>query len=201
MHPDKRIDAYIAKAAPFAQPILQHLRKLIHQGNPAVEETIKWGMPFFTYQEKMFASLAAFKTHAAFGLHHQGLEKLLQRELGKVDEAMGLLGRITSRKGLPADKVLVGYVRTAKKLHDSGAPARAKPKPKPVLPDPGDLAAALKSSTKAAAHWAGFSPGCRREYIEWITGAKRPETRAARLATTIEWTVAGKRRNWKYENC
>jgi uncharacterized protein YdeI (YjbR/CyaY-like superfamily) len=194
---DPRIDAYIAEAAPFAQPILRHLRKLVHQGNPEVEETIKWSMPFFTYQGKMFGNFAAFKAHAAFGLHHQGLAKLMSQS----DDAMGVLGRLTSLKDLPTDSELLHYIRAAKQLHDSGAPRLTKSKPKPALPVPADLADALKRSKKAAAAWAGFSPSCRREYIEWITGAKRPATRAERLLTTIEWVAEGKKRNWKYENC
>lgn len=198
---DPRIDAYIARSAAFARPIMLHLRALVHQGNPEVEETIKWSCPFFTYRGKLFSSFAAFKAHAAFGLHHQGMEKLLDGKTGKASEAMGLVGRLTSLQDLPADKVLLGYIRAAKKLHDSGAPARAKPKPKPALPVPADLAVALRHSKKAAAAWADFSPSCRREYIEWITGAKRPETRESRLLTTLEWVAEGKSRNWKYQNC
>lgn len=198
---DPRVDAYIAEAAPFARPILQHLRRLVHEANPEAEETIKWSCPFFTYRGKLFSSFAAFKAHAVFGLHHQGMEKLLDEKIGKTNEAMGLMGRLTRLEDLPADKVLLGYIRAAKKLHDSGAPARAKPKPKPALPVPADLAEALKRSKKAAAAWADFSPSCRREYIEWITGAKRPETRESRLLTTIGWVAEGKSRNWKYQNC
>lgn len=201
MSRDNRIDAYIAKAPLFARPILQHLRALVHQGNPEIEETIKWSCPFFTYHGKLFSSFAAFKAHATFGLHHQGMEKLVDEKIGKTSEAMGLMGRLTSLNDLPADKVLLGYIRAAKKLHDSGTPARAKPKPKPALPVPADLADALKRSQKAAAAWADFSPSCRREYIEWITEAKRPETRESRLLTTIEWVAEGTSRNWKYQNC
>lgn len=198
---DPRIDAYIAKAAPFAQPILQHLRKLVHQGNPEAEETIKWSCPFFTYHGKLFCSFAAFKTHAAFSIHHVGIQRLLTKEVGKTDEAMGLLGRITSLKDLPGEKVLLGYITTARTLHDSGAPGRPKPKPRPALPVPAYLSAALKKNPKAAANWADFSPSARREYIEWLAEAKRAETRATRLATTLEWLAAGKARNWKYQNC
>ena len=48
---DPRIDAYIAKAAPFAQPILKHLRKIVHAGCPEVEETKKWSLPHFDHKE------------------------------------------------------------------------------------------------------------------------------------------------------
>jgi uncharacterized protein YdeI (YjbR/CyaY-like superfamily) len=198
---DPRVDAYIAKAAPFAQPILKHLRKLIHTACPAATEDIKWSMPSFIYNEKILCGIAAFKAHATLGFWHRGMEDLLKKELGKTGEAMGLLGKITSLDDLPADKVLIGYIRTAMSLHDSGTAARPKSKPRPALPEPADLKDALKRSKKAAATWATFSPSCRREYIEWITEARRPETREQRLLTTIEWTAEGKSRNWKYENC
>jgi uncharacterized protein YdeI (YjbR/CyaY-like superfamily) len=145
--------------------------------------------------------MAAFKAHATFGFWHRGMEKLMHREIGKTSDAMGLLGRITKLQDLPADNVLVHYIKTARKLHDSGAPARAKSKPKPALRVPPDLAAALKRNRRAATAWAGFSPSARREYIEWIVEAKRPETRGTRLETTIEWVAQGKKRNWKYESC
>ena len=198
---DPRIDAYIARSAPFAQPILTRLRKLVHTACPEAGETIKWGMPSFMYRDKILCGMAAFKAHATFGFWHQGMEKLMAKEIGKTYAAMGLMGRLTGLQDLPGDNVLIHYIRTAKKLHDSGAPTRAKPKPKPALPVPADLAAALKRSKKAAAAWVGFSPSARREYIEWITEAKRDETRATRLATTLQWVAAGKPRNWKYQDC
>ena len=46
-----------------------------------------------------------------------------------------------------------------------------------------------------------FAPSHRREYVEWITEAKRPETRDKRIAQAIEMLTQGKKRNWKYENC
>ncbi|MBI5769082.1 MAG: YdeI/OmpD-associated family protein [Verrucomicrobia bacterium] len=199
---DPRVDAYIAKAAPFAQPILRHLRKLVHQACPEVAEDIKWGMPSFIYAGKILCGTAAFKQHATFGFWHQEMAKIIQQDRGTVEGAMGLLGRITSLADLPADKQLLAYIKKAAALTASGQPARVRSvKPKPALPVPADLAAALKGNKKAAATWATFPPGCRREYLEWVTEAKRPATRATRVATTLEWLAAGKRRNWKYENC
>lgn len=200
MPKDKRIDAYIARSAPFAQPILQHLRQLVHQACPETEEALKWSSPFFLYRGRILCFMAAFKAHLAFGFWGPAMKRIITRD-GHAKDGRGLMGRITSRKDLPSDKVLTHYIRNAIKLHDSGAPARVKSKPKPALPVPADLAAVLKKNKEAAAAWADFSPSCRREYIEWITEAKRPETRASRLATTIAWTAQGKHRNWKYMNC
>jgi len=194
-----RVDAYIAKAAPFAQPILEHLRKLVHQGCLEAEEAIKWGSPFFLYRGKLLCFMAAFKAHAAFGFWGPGMKRLIAAD-GHAKAGRGLLGRITGPADLPDAKVLHHYIRTAQKLHDSGAPARVKPKPKPALPVPADLATARRQNKKAAAAWADFSSSCRREYIGWITGARRPETRVSRLRTTLAWVAAGKRQNWRYEN-
>jgi hypothetical protein len=200
MAKDPRIDAYIAKSAPFARPILRHLRKLVHQGCPAAAEAVKWSSPFFLYRGKILCFMAAFKAHLAFGFWGPAMKKIIARD-GHAKEGRGLMGRITSPKDLPGDKVLLGYIRTAAQLHDTGLAARPKRKPRPALPVPADLAAALKRSRRAAAVWAEFSSSARREYIEWITEARRDETREQRLLTTIEWVAAGKQRNWKYMNC
>ena len=197
---DPRVDAYIAKSAEFARPILRHLRALVHEACPVAQETIKWGMPSFTYHG-ILCGFAAFKAHCTFGFWRRGLTDEIAKTGVKADEAMGSLGRITSLKDLPGDKAMLGYIRQAAKLNESGAPARPKPKPKPALPTPADLASALKKNTKAAKVFADFSPSARRDYIEWLMEAKRAETRQTRLATAIQWIAAGKRRNWKYENC
>ena len=198
--PDPRIDAYIAKAAPFAQPILTHLRALVHRACPEATETIKWSRPFFEHHG-LLCNMAAFKAHCAFGFHHQEMDQLLAADGAKGDDAMGSLGRLGALTDLPSDATLVRYLRHAAKLNESGTARRPAKKAKPALADPADLAAALKKNTAARATWTKFPPGHRREYIEWITEAKRPETRARRLATTLEWLAEGKSRNWKYQNC
>jgi uncharacterized protein YdeI (YjbR/CyaY-like superfamily) len=198
--PDPRIDAYLAKAAPFARPILSHLRALVHRACPEATETIKWGMPFFEHHG-LLCSLAAFKEHCGFGFHHQGMDELIGRDRAPSEAAMGSFGRITRREDLPPDAVLIRYVKQAAQLNAAGAPARPVRKSKPSLPVPADLAAALKANRAAATTFENFAPSHRREYIEWITGAKREETRAKRLATTLEWLTTGKQRNWKYANC
>lgn len=196
---DPRVDAYIAKSAPFAQSILAELRTRMHKACPAVEETIKWGMPSFTYKGKILAGMAAFKAHASFGFW--------QREAvgatGKEGEAMGQFGKLTELKQLPAKTEFARMVKEAMAHIDSGTKATmmAPKAPKPALDTPDDLAAALKRNAAARKTFDGFSPSNRREYVEWISEAKRPETRERRLAQTIEWLAEGKTRNWKYEKC
>lgn len=200
---DPRIDSRIAKAADFAKPILRHLRKLVHEACPEAEETLKWGHPSFVYRGRILCGIAAFKEHCTFGFWHKGMEEVLAKGGDKGDQAWGSLGRITSLADLPSDEALLRYIRTAARLNESEAPARPRPVRKPAAPVrvPADLAAALKKHEAAAAIFGRLSPSHRKEYIEWITEAKRDETRAKRLATTLEWLAEGKSRNWKYEKC
>jgi uncharacterized protein YdeI (YjbR/CyaY-like superfamily) len=198
---DPRIDAYIAKSADFAQPILVHLRELVHAACPDVEETMKWSFPHFMYKG-MLCGMSAFKQHVAFGFWKG---KLIVDDAGNsVEDAMGQFGRITRIADLPPKKTLTAYVKKAMALNDAGikSPTRvksAKPKPEATVPD--DLAAALKKNAKARKTFEAFSPSARREYIEWITEAKRETTRVQRLATTLEWLAEGKQHNWKYMDC
>ena len=200
---DARIDTYIAQAGEFARPILQHLRALVHQGCPAAEETMKWSMPCFQHASKILCIFGAFKEHCTVSFWHQDMAAVIAHDGGKSEAAMGQFGRITSLSDLPADRTLLSYIAQAAKLNESGKPARARPAPRtktePGVPD--DLAALLRKNQKAAKTFAGFSPSHRREYLEWITEAKREETRQKRLATTLEWLAEGKKRNWRYENC
>jgi uncharacterized protein YdeI (YjbR/CyaY-like superfamily) len=194
---DPRVDAYIARSADFARPILTHLREVVHEACPEVEETMKWSFPHFMY-EGMLCSMASFKEHCAFGFWKASL---IIGEDGRSSEAMGQFGRITKLSDLPSKKVIAGYIRTAMKLNEEGvkSPARSKPKgKKPDLSVPDDLSAALKRNKKAKATFEAFRPSHRNEYVEWITEAKGEDTRKRRLDTAIEWMAEGKARNWKY---
>ncbi len=196
---DPRIDAYIERAAPFAQPLLTHLRELVHETCPDVEETIKWGMPTFVHAGGILCGMAAFKQHASFGFWKHAL---VVGE-GEPRDGMGSYGKMTSLKDLPPKKTLLAHIRKAMKLNEDGvkAPAQRKSAPKPPPEAPADLVAALKKNKAAKAIFDAFPPSCKREYVEWIVEAKREETRAKRLTQAIEWMAEGKRRNWKYENC
>ncbi len=195
---DKRVDTYISKAAPFAQPILRHLRELVHAACPDVVETVKWSMPAFEYKGP-FCHMAAFKQHAAFGFWKHAL---VVGDDGKAREAMGSFGSLKTLSDLPSKKVLVGYLRKAAKLNDEGiAVKRGKTLPKKALPMHPELKAAFAGNKKARACFDGFPPSCQREYLEWIAEARRDETRARRIAQAMEWMAAGKRRHWKHETC
>jgi uncharacterized protein YdeI (YjbR/CyaY-like superfamily) len=192
---DPRVDAFIARAEPFARPILTYLRKAVHAGCPDVVESIKWGMPSFG-RKGILCGMAAFKEHVAFGFWNGA------QVTGKPKDpkAMWQYGRITSLKDLPSQKALIALVKKAVALDEEGVkrvrPAAA-PKKAPAVP--ADLKTALGANKRARAGFKALTEAQHREYIEWITSAKREETRAKRVATTLEWAAEGKSMNWKYK--
>jgi uncharacterized protein YdeI (YjbR/CyaY-like superfamily) len=195
---DPRIDAYIAKARPFAQPILEHVRGRVHAVLPRVEETIKWSMPAYTLGGKILLMTAAFKAHAALNFW-RGQEL---RGNGANADSMGQFGKVASVDELPSDDELDRLIRQAAELARSApSPRKAKHPPRALPEMHPEFGAALDKAPKAKATFEAFPPSCRREYLEWIAEAKQDATRQKRMATTIEWLSEGKRRNWKYENC
>jgi uncharacterized protein YdeI (YjbR/CyaY-like superfamily) len=191
---DARIDAYIARAQPFAQPILGKVRERAHAMVPDVEEAMKWSHPTFCRNGKIILGAAAFKEHATVHFWRG-------QELGfeTKDGAMGQLGKLTSVDDLPAD--FDAMIARAAELSAGPAPRKPKHPPKPTPEMHPDFAAALAKAPKAKAALEGFSPSAQRDYLEWIAEAKQESTRLKRIASAVEWLSEGKRRNWKYENC
>ena len=192
MAKDKRVDEKIAKAPPFARPILEHLRALVHDTLPGVEEAIKWGMPHFVWKGKNVAGMAAFKAHCGFIIHGDGRQ----------GDALGQFGKLTSLEGLPPEKELKAkLLAAAERIQTEGhaTTSRAKPKPRGEPAVPQGFAAALDAVPPARQAFDAFSPSQQREYVDWIVEAKQDATRERRLKQAIEWIAEGKRRNWKYE--
>lgn len=204
MAQNKLIDGYIKKAEPFAKPILEHFRTLVHKACPDVEEKMKWSFPHFDYKGQMLCSMASFKQHCAIGFWKASLmedKKLVAK--AKTEEAMGHLGRITSVKDLPADKVLISYIKEGMRLNDEGkvvSRPKTTEKEKAALIVPAELQKALTADKKALAVFEKFPYSHKKEYIQWITEAKTETTRNKRITTAIEWIRDGKGRNWKYQN-
>lgn len=191
---DPRVDAYIAAAAPFAQPILTEIRRRMHAAAPGLDEDLKWRMPAFLRAGRQIAGMAAFKAHCALSFAH------LEANVDGGRAGMGQFGRIISLDDLPDEQAFATIVREAVRLADSGArltpyPTRARPQAPVAMPE--DFAAALDAAGARAAFDA-LAPGYRREYLEWIAGAKQPATRARRIARAVEEAREGRSLNARY---
>jgi uncharacterized protein YdeI (YjbR/CyaY-like superfamily) len=196
------VDAYIGKAAPFAQPVLTYLRELMHEGAPGIVEEMKWSRPFFVYQGVILGNISAFKAHCSLGLWGDRVAGKLREQNVAQDEGMGSFGKITAVDDLPPRKKLLGYIQLAAKAIADGERTKAWSRPKVAKGEPEvpqALALALEKNKAAAAKFAAMTPSCKREYCQWIAEAKRDETRDKRIATALEWISEGKGRHWKYE--
>lgn len=201
-----QVDLYIAKAKPFAQPILHHLRSLVHQACPGVQETIKWSRPFFEFKGQILGNMSAFNAHCSFGFWGQEIGAVLREAEVVQDEGMGSLGKITAIEDLPSKKQMLSFLKQAKTFIESGvytSPIAARNKvvkaPKPQLPTPPEFAAALQSNPQAHQTFSNFAPSCQREYLEWFAEAKQPATKEKRIHQAIQWLNEGKQRHWKYQ--
>ena len=198
MSRDPRVDAYIANAQPFAQPILSHVRERVHVVLPDAEETLKWSMPAYTLTGKIILITAAFKAHVALNFW-RGQE--LRGDSSNAD-AMGQFGKIKSIAELPTDAEFDQLIREAAQIARSApAPRKTKHAPKPAPELHPEFAAALANAPKAKATLDGFPPSAQRDYFEWISEARQDTTRHKRIATAIEWLSEGKRRHWRYQSC
>jgi len=197
---DNRIDAYIAKSADFAKPILQHIRKVVHETSPLITENIKWGMPFFEYKGTL-CQMAAFKQHCAFGFWKASRLNDPDHLLNPGEEAAaGSFGRVNSIADLPTEAVLRAFILQAMELNESGVRI-AKPKAnteKKELVVPDYFIHVLNENPAAKEAFEKFSYSHKKEYLQWITEAKTDATRQKRMEQAMEMMSEGKSRNWKY---
>jgi uncharacterized protein YdeI (YjbR/CyaY-like superfamily) len=198
---DPRIDAYIAKSADFAKPILTHIREVVHSASPLIDETVKWSMPFFEYKGPI-CMMSAFKQHCGFGFWKSSRlndpHKLLQGS--DAEAAAGSFGRIVTLEDLPSDEALADFIRQMIAINESGIKEVKKPAaPKAEISMPTDFQNLLDENAAAKAHYEKFSPSKQREYLEWFVEAKSEATRDKRMQQALEWIAEGKSRNWKYQ--
>jgi len=197
---DERVDAYIAKSADFAKPIMNHLRDLIHRAFPEMKETMKWSCPFFDFQGPV-CQMAAFKNHIGFGFWKATLMSDPYSVLKLQDETAGSFGPITKLSDLPSDEVLIEYIQEAILLNKEGVKV-VKPKTKAdpsALEIPDYLIERLNQEANAKIYFEKFSTSQKKEYVVWLEEAKTETTRLKRLETAIEWISEGKTRHWKYK--
>lgn len=200
---DAHVDVYIRGAPKFAQPVLIHLRELVHKAYPRVEEGMKWSRPSSFADGSIVCGTSAFTEHCGFGFWGAGMKGPLAEAGFQGDGTSGSLGGIAG--DLPKDKVLPGLLQTAFALSgEEGGKLKRPPVEKAAIKGrvetPENLEAALQR-LGAMERFDAMSPSCRREYVEWIVEAKRPETRNRRIGEAVGWIAEGKKRNWMYENC
>lgn len=191
------VDKYIKKSPEFAQPVLKHLRTLIHKACPKVTEEIKWHSPFYMYQGRVLCATMGFKKHCALIFWKSALIKKEKGAKAKAD--LKLLRKITLLEELPPDEELAAYIQLAMHFNEPTTKLPPREKRSTPLKVPKDLMESLGANPKALATFNAFTPSKRKDYVFWIESAKTDTTRESRIETAVDWMAEGKSRNWKYE--
>ena len=167
---DVRVDTCIATAAPFARPILEHLRDVVHAACPDVVEDV-WGKPFFV-RERSLRPTAAFKAHCTFGFRREREPDGLPPVAGA--DATGRFGWIIWIDDLPSVDMLIAVFRTAARR---GAPDEAS------AVDRGEAGADGPGGPRRLARCgSGRSGALRRDESELQARVHRPDRRGRTAA-------------------
>lgn len=193
------VEEYIENSANFAEEIAM-LRNIIN--STALEETIKWSMPTYCLNGKNVLGLGAFKNHFCIWFHHgvflKDEHKLLYNAQEEKTKAMRQM-RFETKKDINKAAVLA-YVKEAIENQRLGRELKPQRKTKPVT-IPKELKIALSTNSELKKTFKQLSPSHQREYCDYITEAKRDDTKQRRLEKIIPMIINGKGLNDKYKNC
>jgi len=199
--PSQNVDEYMAKLSSFARPIAEKLRALILDNASHLEEAIRWNSP--SYKGKLLVcGFAAFQKHVSLTFW-RGAE--LDDPMGYLSHGQGQTPmrtvKYTAMEQLN-EKMVKAWLKQAVKLDESGEPVVRKSgevAQRPIIvPEVLQKALMLKKNAAARKTFEGLSPSGRREYCEWIAGAKQEETVLRRLEKSLEKLKAGEGLNDTY---
>lgn len=194
----KTVEAYIEDADHWRDELIQ-LRRILNE--TALEETVKWGGPCYTFDGKLVVGMGAFKAYVGLWFHQGALlsdpEKvLINAQEGKTRALRQW--RFGSKKEIKS-RLIKAYVKEAIAIQEEGRgilPRRGR-----ALKIPQQLEAALSRSKRLSSGFSALTPAKQREYADYITEAKRDETKAKRLTKIKPMILAGKGLNDKYRAC
>jgi len=185
-------DLWLDLAPEASRPLAEQIRHWILRWEPDLTESIKWNMLCFS-ERKLVCGLSACKKHLGItffrGTDLRSITKLFNRGEGNTSI---LSFQVRSLKEFDA-KAFQRLLHAAVALDADVTVKPPPPKQREHWPMPESLEKALKKNKAAAAGFESFKPTYQREYLVWISTAKRPETIAKRLEETLRALAAGKK--------
>ncbi len=166
-----------------------------------LEETIKWGSPVYTMEGKNLLSIGAFKNHYAIWFFQGGLlakntELLVKAQEGKTQA----MRQIKFDEGSDIDiKEISKYIEETISHHKQGKKISSSVPKEVIIAD--DIRKKFKEDNRFKTAFLNLSPGKQREYSEYISQAKKEETRLNRMEKITPLIIAGKGLHDKYKNC
>lgn len=192
----KSAEAYIEKH-PYWQAELESLCELLRATE--LTETIKWGVPVYTFLEKNVVGIAAFKNHLALWFYQGALLKentdlLMNAQAGKTKA----LRQIRFEKDDSIDmELLRNYVLEAIQNQREGKEIKPVRHQKVEIPE--ELHRVLDVNAKLNEAFEQLTMGKQREYCEYIATAKRETTKQSRIEKITPLILSGKGLNDQYK--
>lgn len=196
IHPNAKqeIDAYIDEMQPFAKAICKKLRSIILKADDSIQEDWKWG-PHYS-SNGMVCGYGGFQKHVKFtffnGAGMKDPKKLFNH---CVDNEFSRSIKYTDIKEID-EKTIAEYVKDSVAVNEKGFKRETKNK---TIEVPADLQQALDKNKTAAAFFKDLSYVYKKDFVEWVTSAKREETRKDRISKVVEKCKDKRRMNDQYK--
>ena len=194
---DDKIAAYIDQHEQFSE-LLNVLRSIIKK-HP-FEETVKWGMPTYVFDKKNLIGIGAFKKHVGLWFFQGALLEDKAQILHNAQEAKTkAMRQVHFKKISEIDPVVLHrYLEETIENQKNGLTVQiSKPVKKVILPD--DLSNYLEKHAALSVSFSRLTPGRQKEYAEYISSAKRAQTKIDRLKKITPLINEGIGLNDKYK--
>ena len=188
------ITNYIEGLQPFAKAICKKLRSIVLHADPSIKEEWRWGPNYSS--NGMVCGFSGFQKHAKLtffnGAAMQDPKGLFNH---CVDNEFSRSIKYTDVSEID-EKLIAQYVKESVAVNAKGFKREVKDKTVEV---PTDLQQALSKNKTAANFFDNLSYGYKKEYVEWVTTAKREETRTDRITKVVAMCKEGRKLNDKYK--
>lgn len=186
-------DEWLERAPDFSRPGAAQLREWFLTWEPDLSEAVKWNNLCFSGR-KLVAGIAACQKHLSI-FFFRGIE--LADPSGLFTASSEGNTSIRSVRLTSLEKLnptaLRRLLHAAVELDAEPALPRVPKAPREPWPVPKFFADALKANRKAAAFFESLRPTYQREYLVWVSTAKRDETRDRRVAETLAALAKGRK--------
>ena len=196
--PSAAVEDWRESQSAFDRPLVERLLKLIRKSAPHLEECIRWNMPAWKGRG-LVCQVGGFKKHVSL-MFSRGAELDSPPGLSYEGEGCGSL-RVAKFTALEQinDKVVSALIVAATALDEDESSPKPRPQKRPEAPVPPALAAALAKSATARRAFDTLPPSHRREYSQWIAGAKQEATVQRRVEKAVAKLCAGEGLNDKFQ--
>ena len=196
MEKNKTVEEYLSKRENWKEELIT-LREILL--STEMDETVKWGMPVYTINNKNVVGIGAFKNY--FGLWFYQGSFLNDDSKVLINAQEGVTKGMRQWRFCSADeidkKLILNYINEAIQNQKDGKEIKAEKK---NLEIPQILNIAFDSDLELKAAFEGFTAGKQKEFANYISEAKQDSTKQKRLDKIKPMIISGVGLNDKYRN-